>query len=97
MTGSSGPSRTGSSFRPAASAGSGLTPTGWLRADRVVDYIRAFSRMNGFSPTVREIQDGVGLASTAAVQYHLEKLRDAGVITWIPGRARTIRILEGDI
>ena len=71
--------------------------TGWMfieRADRVVDFIRAYIRMHGYAPTVREIMDGVGLASTAAVQYHLEKLRDSGVITWIPGRARTIRVLE---
>lgn len=93
MTGSSGPKRTGSSFRPAGGVGTGWMPT----ADKVMDYICTYTRSRGYAPTVREIMDGVGLASTAAVQYHLEKLRDAGVITWIPGRSRTIRILEGDI
>ncbi len=40
--------------------------------------------------TVREIAKTVGLSSTT-VWYHLEALRDEGLVTWEKGKARTIR------
>ena len=40
--------------------------------------------------TVREIAEKVGLSSTT-VWYHLETLKDEGLVTWEKGKARTIR------
>ena len=40
--------------------------------------------------TVREIAKTVGLSSTT-VWYHLEALRDEGLVTWEKGKARTSR------
>lgn len=50
------------------------------RPDRIVDVITEFDREFGHPPSVRDIVDRVGLASTSAVHYHLRRLVDGGVI-----------------
>ena len=35
------------------------------KRERILEYITQFTRENGYSPSVREICEGVGLASTA--------------------------------
>ena len=45
------------------------------KRERILEYITQFTRENGYSPSVREICEGVGLASTATVHYHLNALR----------------------
>jgi SOS-response transcriptional repressor LexA len=62
---------------------------------RVLRFCEEYSARFGFAPTVREIQRGCALRSTSVVSYHLTKLRAAGVIDFVDGAARTIRILEG--
>lgn len=48
------------------------------------------------SPTVRELVDVLALApsSTATVQFHLRNLRRAGLVTWQPCAARTLRLTD---
>ena len=48
--------------------------------DRIVDFIRDFIAGHGYSPTVREVAEAVGLSSSGAY-HHLESLRDEGVLT----------------
>ena len=48
------------------------------KRERILEYITQFTRENGYSPSVREICEGVGLASTATVHYHLNALRQEG-------------------
>lgn len=43
-------------------------------------------------PSVRELMRGSGLSTTSTVQYHLEILERAQVITRDPGKARSIRL-----
>lgn len=50
------------------------------KRERILEYITQFTRENGYSPSVREICEGVGLASTATVHYHLNALRQEGSI-----------------
>ncbi|MBE9102776.1 hypothetical protein [Vacuolonema iberomarrocanum] len=50
----------------------------------------------GIPPTLRELQGQLGLRSTAAIQSHLDSLRDAGRVTWQPGRARTLQVVGVD-
>ena len=38
---------------------------------RILDYVTAFTRENGYPPTVREICDAVGLRSPSTVHSHL--------------------------
>lgn len=65
------------------------------RSREVLAWIRAFIAANGYSPTVREICDGFGWASTNAVMPHLYRLRRSALLTWQEGHSRTIRLTEG--
>jgi len=44
--------------------------------DRILEFIRS----RPYSPTVREIQDAVGVASPSTVQKHLDRLEADGQI-----------------
>lgn len=46
----------------------------------IYDFICEFYETNGYSPSVREICDGVGLKSTATVHAHIENLKNLGVL-----------------
>ena len=60
----------------------------------VLNYIAVYRTSNGVPPTVREIADGIGVASTNTVHYHLQNLRAEGKINFQEGKARTIIIVE---
>ena len=46
----------------------------------IYDFICDFYDTNGYSPSVREICEGVGLKSTATVHTHIENLKALGVL-----------------
>lgn len=60
----------------------------------VLDYLRDFTEENGYSPSYREIQAGLGLASVSAVAEHIENLVEKGVLKKVPGAARSLEILN---
>ena len=61
------------------------------REEQVLNFIREFSAENGYAPSIREICAGVGLRSTASVNYHLKNLQQKGMLTlWEKGRKRAI-------
>ena len=65
----------------------------------IYNFILAFTKENGYPPSVREIADAVGLKSPSTVHFHLKGLEDAGVITRGAGKTRAItavRPLEDD-
>ena len=62
------------------------------KRERILEYIIQFTRENGYSPSVREICEGVGLASTATVHYHLGALREAGLIEMDDMKKRAITL-----
>jgi repressor LexA len=62
-----------------------LTP----RQRRVLQAIEAFRHSRGYSPTLREIADAVGLASVSSVSYYLSSLQDKGYLSRGEGRPRT--------
>jgi repressor LexA len=59
----------------------------------VLAYIREHAVTHGYSPSVREIGEGVGLTSSGTVQHHLNELEAKGYIFRPPGR-KTIRVLQ---
>lgn len=65
----------------------GMTP----KQKQIHDFIGKFCRKNGYSPTYREIQAGLGLANSNSVAAHVAALRKKGFITIEPGKARTLR------
>lgn len=46
----------------------------------VLEFIKAFMKENNVSPTIKEITDFFGHASTTGVYEHIERLIDAGEI-----------------
>ena len=50
------------------------------KAQRIVEFVDSFIRENGYSPSVREIGEAVGLRSTASVSYHLQALQEKGLL-----------------
>jgi repressor LexA len=56
--------------------GEGLTP----RQRKVLEFIRESVERRGFPPTIREIGDAVGLASTSSVSYQLIALQRKGFL-----------------
>ena len=68
-----------------------LTP----RQHDTLEAIRVYIAKHGFSPSMREICDALGVASTNSAHEHLSALEDKGYITRLPGKARTVRIVKG--
>jgi SOS-response transcriptional repressor LexA len=42
----------------------------------------------------REWQEDVGWASWSTVSHHLHRLRRAGLLTWTPGKVRSVVLLD---
>ena len=45
-----------------------------------MNYVNQFIQEHGYSPSVREIGEAVGLRSTASVSYHLQALQEKGIL-----------------
>lgn len=61
-----------------------------IREREVLDYIIKFKQVNGFSPTIREIANGINTKSIPHVKMMLECLIDDGYITMKHKSPRTI-------
>lgn len=62
------------------------------RQHEILQYLRDFSRKEGYWPSIRDIQQHFGFRSTNAVAGHLRALESKEAISRIPGQARTFRI-----
>ncbi len=60
----------------------------------VLDYLQDFTEENGYSPSYREIQAGLGLSSVSAVAEHIDNLVAKGVLKKVPGAARSLEVLD---
>ncbi len=60
------------------------------KQEEILNYIDKTIKSNGYSPTVREICEAVGLKSTSTVQYHLKKLIDLGFLNKSKNISRSI-------
>ncbi|MDJ0599060.1 MAG: transcriptional repressor LexA [Crocosphaera sp.] len=58
------------------------------------DWLVQFINQNHYSPSIREMMRAMALRSPAPVQARLERLRNKGYVTWIDGKARTIKPLQ---
>jgi repressor LexA len=66
------------------------------RRKKIVDYIRTYQIRNGFSPTVREICEGVGLVSPGSLMKHLNFLEREGLISKIASKKRSWKVVGND-
>lgn len=68
------------------------------RQNAILDFIKKEVKDKGYPPSVREIGEAVGLASSSTVHGHLARLEKKGLIRRDPTKPRAIEILdESDI
>ena len=65
------------------------------KAQLIVDYVNQFIQENGYSPSVREIGEAVGLRSTASVSYHLQALQAKGLLQPPGAKGRKRALVTG--
>ncbi len=64
------------------------------RQEAILAFIKEEVRAKGYPPSVREIGEAVGLASSSTVHGHLARLEQKGLIRRDPTKPRAIEILE---
>ena len=69
-----------------------MTKQDQQRAERILTYIRETIDERGYPPSVREIAEAVGLASTSAVHHHLTKLEKEGRLQKEATRSRALTL-----
>jgi repressor LexA len=67
------------------------------RQDAILEFIKSEVRQKGYPPSVREIGEAVGLASSSTVHGHLDRLEKRGMIRRDPTKPRAIEILDDDL
>lgn len=66
------------------------------RQQAIMEFIKNEVKDKGYPPSVREIGEAVGLASSSTVHGHLERLEKKGMIRRDPTKPRAIEILGLD-
>ncbi|MEW9668889.1 transcriptional repressor LexA [Ammoniphilus sp. 3BR4] len=64
------------------------------RQHAILDFIKKEVKDKGYPPSVREIGEAVGLASSSTVHGHLARLEKKGLIRRDPTKPRAIEILD---
>lgn len=74
-----------------------MAVTLYRKQRQIVDFIDTFIRTHGYSPTLQEIADAIGVKSLATVHEHLSTLTKKGVIRKVNGEVRGIELAEQKI
>ncbi|MFC4557219.1 transcriptional repressor LexA [Virgibacillus kekensis] len=64
------------------------------RQEAILEYIKDEVNQKGYPPSVREIAEAVGLASSSTVHGHLARLESKGYIRRDPTKPRAIEVLD---
>ena len=51
------------------------------RKSDITAYVKKYTDIHGYAPSIREIGDAVGLRSTSSVHYYVTLLKQEGVLT----------------
>ena len=60
----------------------------------LLDFIRDFTAAHGYSPSYREIREGMNLRSISAVAEHVDNCIERGYLKKTPGAARSLEIVD---
>jgi repressor LexA len=63
----------------------------------ILDFIKKEVKEKGYPPSVREIGEAVGLASTSTVHGHLSRLEKKGLIRRDPTKPRALELLDHEM
>lgn len=66
----------------------------YKRQKQILDFISQFVQKNGYSPTLQQIADALGVSSLATVHEHLNAMAKKGVIKKFEGAVRGIEIVD---
>jgi repressor LexA len=64
------------------------------RQRQILGYIKKVTRERNYPPSVREIGEAVGLASSSTVHNHLNQLERKGLIHRDPSKSRTVQLVD---
>jgi repressor LexA len=64
------------------------------RQQEIFDFIKRYTDINGYPPTVRDIGKAVGLASSSTVHAHLANLEKLGLLRRDPTKPRAMELLD---
>jgi SOS-response transcriptional repressor LexA len=67
------------------------------RGDHIIEVIADYTREYGYAPSIREIAERVGLASTAATHYWIKRLLAEGRLLGDYATARSLRVVPPSI
>ncbi|MBP9819532.1 transcriptional repressor LexA [Candidatus Woesebacteria bacterium] len=71
-----------------------MAVTLYKRQRQIVDFIGQYIQKNGFSPTLKEIADSIGVSSLATVHEHLQALQRKKIIRKHEGSVRGIELID---
>ncbi|MDO8570266.1 MAG: transcriptional repressor LexA [Candidatus Daviesbacteria bacterium] len=69
----------------------------YKRQKQILDFIKQYIDKYGYSPTLAEIAESIGVSSLATVHEHLQALVTKGVIKKFEGAVRGIEVLDRQI
>ncbi len=69
----------------------------YKRQRQILDFINQFIQRNGYSPTLAEIAEAIGVHSLATVHEHLETMQEKGILKRGSGHKRAIEIANMEI
>lgn len=69
----------------------------YKRQKQILDFIKQYIDKYGYSPTLAEIADSIGVSSLATVHEHLQTLVAKGVIRRFEGAVRGIEVVDQKI
>jgi len=64
------------------------------RHKKIIKFLTEFQENSGYSPSIREIGESIGVKSTSLVDYYLKQLEDMGYITREQHISRSICLLR---
>ena len=67
------------------------------RQQKMLQVIREYGKHRGYAPSLREIAEAAGLASTSSVSYQLSVLQDKGYLRRDARRPRTVEVHRAHI
>lgn len=75
----------------------GMPITLYRRQKQILDFIKQYIEKYGYSPTLGEIAESIGVSSLATVHEHLQALTQKGVIKRFEGAVRGIEVIDQKI